>query len=53
MLSSNNSHFNEKHNLSNYHLAFMNSIEYFGYSVSTLLVNYITTLIKRKYAILN
>jgi len=43
---------NEKHNLSHYHLAFMNSIEYFGYSVSTLLVNYITTLIKRKHAIL-
>ena len=43
---------NEKHNLSNYHLAFMNSIEYLGYSVSTLLVNYITTLIKRKHAIL-
>ena len=43
---------NEKHNLSNYHLAFMNSIEYLGYSISTLLVNYITTLIKRKYAIL-
>ena len=43
---------NEKHNLSHYHLAFMNSIEYLGYSVSTLLVNYITTLIKRKHAIL-
>ena len=43
---------NEKHNLSNYHLAFMNSIEYFGYSISTLLVNYITTKIKRKNAIL-
>ena len=42
----------EKHDLSNYHLAFMNSIEYFGYSISTLLVNYITNLIKRKYAIL-
>ena len=43
---------NEKHNLSHYHLAFMNSIEYLGYSISTLLVNYITTLIKRKHAIL-
>ena len=43
---------NEKHNLSHYHLAFMNSIEYLGYSVSTLLVNYITTIIKRKHAIL-
>ena len=42
----------EKHDLSHYHLAFMNSIEYLGYSVSTLLVNYITTLIKRKHAIL-
>ena len=43
---------NEKHNLSHYHLAFMNSIEYLGYSVSTLLVNYITTIIRRKHAIL-
>ena len=43
---------NEKHHLSHYHLAFMNSIEYLGYSISTLLVNYITTLIKRKHAIL-
>ena len=43
---------NEKHHLSHYHLAFMNSIEYLGYSISTLLVNYITTWIKRKHAIL-
>ena len=43
---------NEKHNLSHYHLAFMNSIEYLGYTISTLLVHYITTLIKRKHAIL-
>ena len=43
---------NEKHNLSHYHLAFMNSIEYFGYSISTLLVSTITNLIKRKHAIL-
>ena len=43
---------NEKHNLSHYHLAFMNSIEYFGYSISTLLVTSITNIIKRKYAIL-
>ena len=43
---------NEKHNLSHYHLAFMNSIEYLGYSISTLLVTTITNLIKRKYAIL-
>ena len=43
---------NEKHNLSHYHLAFMNSIEYFGYSISTLLVTYITNIIKRKHAIL-
>ncbi len=43
---------NEKHNLSHYHLAFMNSIEYLGYSISTLLVSEITNYIKRKYAIL-
>ena len=43
---------NEKHNLSHYHLAFMNSIEYLGYSISTLLVSTITNLIKRKHAIL-
>ena len=43
---------NEKHNLSHYHLAFMNSIEYLGYSISTLLVTSITNLIKRKHAIL-
>lgn len=43
---------NEKHNLSHYHLAFMNSIEYFGYSISTLLVTSITNIIKRKHAIL-
>ena len=43
---------NEKHNLSHYHLAFMNSIEYLGYSISTLLVSTITNLIRRKYAIL-
>jgi len=43
---------NEKHNLSHYHLAFMNSIEYLGYSISTLLVASITNLIRRKYAIL-
>ena len=43
---------NEKHNLSHYHLAFMNSIEYLGYSISTLLVSTITNLIQRKYAIL-
>ena len=42
----------EKHNLSHYHLAFMNSIEYFGYSISTLLVATITNYIKRKNAIL-
>ena len=43
---------NEKYNLSHYHLAFMNSIEYLGYSVSTLLVTFITNIIKRKNAIL-
>ena len=43
---------NEKHNLSHYHLAFMNSIEYLGYSISTLLVSIITNYIKRKNAIL-
>ena len=43
---------NEKHNLSHYHLAFMNSIEYLGYSISTLLVSEITNYIKRKNAIL-
>ena len=43
---------NEKHNLSHYHLAFMNSIEYLGYSISTLLVSSITNIIKRKHAIL-
>ena len=43
---------NEKHNLSHYHLAFMNSIEYLGYSISTLLVSTITTHIKRKNTIL-
>ena len=42
----------EKHNLSHYHLAFMNSIEYFGYSISTLLITSITNHIKRKHAIL-
>ena len=42
----------EKHNLSHYHLAFMNSIEYLGYSISTLLVTPITNHIKRKKAIL-
>lgn len=42
----------EKHNLSHYHLAFMNSIEYLGYSVSALLVTSITNVIKRKHAIL-
>ena len=42
----------EKHNLSHYHLAFMNSIEYLGYSISTLLVTTITYYIERKYAIL-
>ena len=42
----------EKHNLSHYHLAFMNSIEYLGYSISTLLVTTITHYIVRKYAIL-
>ena len=43
---------NEKHNLSHYHLAFMNSIEYLGYSISTLLVSIITNYVKRKNAIL-
>ena len=43
---------NEKHSLTHYHLAFMNSIEYFGYSISTLLVTSITNVIKRKHAIL-
>ena len=43
---------NEKHKLSHYHLAFMNSIEYLGYSISTLLVSVITNYIKRKNAIL-
>ena len=42
----------EKHNLSHYHLAFMNSIEYLGYSISTLLVTPITNYIKRKNVIL-
>ena len=42
----------EKHNLSHYHLAFMNSIEYLGYSISTLLVTPITNHITRKKAIL-
>jgi predicted MFS family arabinose efflux permease len=42
----------EKHKLSHYHLAFMNSIELFGYSLSTLLVSSITSIMKRKYAIL-
>ena len=42
----------EKHNLSNYHLPFMNSIEYLGYSTSTLLVTPITNNIKRKNAFL-
>ena len=43
---------NEKHKLSHYHLAFMNSIEYLGYTISTLLVTSITNIIKRKHAIL-
>ena len=43
---------NEKHNLSHYHLAFMNSIEYLGYSISSLLVSIITNYVKRKNAIL-
>ena len=42
----------EKHNLSHYHLAFMNSIEYLGYSISTLLVTPITNHVNRKKAIL-
>ena len=42
----------EKHNLSHYHLAFMNSIEYLGYSISTLLVTPITNHVNRKNAIL-
>ena len=43
---------NEKHDLTNYHLAFMNSIEYLGYTVAALLLSTITTYIKRKNAIL-
>ena len=43
---------NEKYKLSHYHLAFMNSIEYLGYSISALLVTSITNIIKRKNAIL-
>ena len=43
---------NEKHKLSHYHLAFMNSIEYLGYSISALSVSSITNIINRKNAIL-
>ena len=43
---------NEKHKLSHYHLVFMNSIEYLGYSISTLLVTTITNYVKRKNAII-
>ena len=42
----------EKHNLSHYHLAFMNSIELLGYSVGVLSVTAITNLIRRKNAII-
>ena len=41
----------ESHNLSYYHLALMNSIEYFGYTVATIIVNIITNYISRKRAI--
>ena len=43
---------NEKHELTHYHLAFMNSIEYLGYTVAALLLSTITNYIKRKNAIL-
>ena len=43
---------NEKYHLSHYHLAFMNSIEYLGYSISTLLIATITNYLKRKHSIL-
>ena len=43
---------NDEHNLTSYHLAFMNSIEYLGYSIATLLINQITKIISRKSAIL-
>ena len=43
---------NEKHELTHYHLAFMNSIEYLGYTIAALLLSTITTYLKRKNAIL-
>ena len=41
----------ESHNLSYYHFALMNSIEYFGYTIATIIVNIITNYINRKRSI--
>ena len=43
---------NDTHKLTYYHLALMNSIEYLGYTVATILVNVITNYISHKKAII-
>ena len=42
---------NDTHNLTFYHLALMNSIEYLGYTIATIIVNIITNYLTRKSAI--
>ena len=42
---------NDTHNLTFYHLALMNSIEYLGYTIATIIVNIITNYLSRKTAI--
>ena len=42
---------NDTYNLTFYHLALMNSIEYLGYTIATIIVNIITNYLSRKTAI--
>ena len=42
---------NDTYNLTFYHLALMNSIEYLGYTIATIIVNIITNYLTRKSAI--
>ena len=42
---------NDTHNLTFYHLALMNSIEYLGYTIATIIFNIIINYLSRKTAI--